>query len=73
MTAVNSEKVSINAANVGTIVIEDNDVYDGIAKDDIVVTTTYYKSDAKTSGAYTVVTRRRLLKVRSTATMAPRR
>ena len=46
MTAVNSEKVSINAANVGTIVIEDNDVYDGIAKDDIVVTTTYYKSDA---------------------------
>ena len=57
VTAVNSEKVSINAANVGTIVIEDNDVYDGIAKDDIVVTTTYYKSDAKTSGAYTVVTK----------------
>ena len=57
VTAVNSEKVSINATNVGTIVIEDNDVYDGIAKDDIVVTTTYYKAKATDTGAYTYVTK----------------
>ena len=41
VTAVNSEKVTLNN-NVGTIEIADNDVYEGIAKGDVVVVTTLY-------------------------------
>ena len=43
VTAVNSGKVTING--VGSIKIEDNDVYEGIAKNDIVTYTKFYDSD----------------------------
>ena len=54
VTAINSEKVTMNNS-VGTIVIADNDVYSDIAKGDVVVVTTLYKSSATTDGAYTIV------------------
>ena len=54
VTAVNSEKVTMNNG-VGTIKIADNDVYSGIAKNDVVVVTTSYKTNAYDDGAYTVV------------------
>ena len=56
VTAVNSEKISINNS-VGTIKIADNDVYKGIAKDDIVVVSTLYNSDATNADAYSIVTK----------------
>ncbi len=54
VTAVNSDKVSINN-NVGTIEFEDNDIYSGIARGDIVVVTTLYNSDATDDSAYNIV------------------
>ena len=53
VTAANSSKVSIN--NVGSINIADNDIYEGVAKDDIVVVTKLYKS--KVDDAYFIVTK----------------
>ena len=54
VTAVNSEKVSINNG-VGTIKFEDNDIYDGVKKDDIVVVTTLYNTKATNSAAKSTV------------------
>ena len=56
VTAVNSTKVSINNG-VGTVEFEDNDIYDGIKKDDIVVVQTFYHQDADNDDAYTTVTK----------------
>ena len=56
VTGVNSEKVSINNS-VGTIKIADNDIYKGVAKDDIVVVTTLYNKDATNSAAKSIVTK----------------
>ena len=56
VTAVNTEKVSINNG-VGTIKFEDNDIYDGVKKDDIVVVTTLYNSTATNSAAKSIVTK----------------
>ena len=56
VTAVNTEKVSINNG-VGTIKFEDNDIYDGVKKDDIVVVTTLYNSDPTNSAAKSIVTK----------------
>ena len=53
VTAVNKEKVSLNG--VGSITIADNELYEGIAKNDVVVVTTLYKSSATADGAYTIV------------------
>ena len=52
VTAVNSEKVTISG--LGAIKIADNDVYSGIAKNDVVVYTKLY--DATTADAYVTVT-----------------
>ena len=54
VTAVSSDKVSINNG-VGSIKIEDNEIYKGVAKDDIVAVTTLYNSDATNSNAYSIV------------------
>ena len=56
VTAVSSDKVSINNG-VGSIKIEDNEIYKGVAKDDIVAVTTLYKKDATNSDAYSIVTK----------------
>ena len=56
VTAVNTEKVSINNG-VGTIKFEDNDIYDGVKKDDIVVVTTLYNTKATNSAAKSIVTK----------------
>ena len=56
VTAVNSTKVSINNG-VGTVEFEDNDIYDGIKKDDIVVVQTFYNKDADNDDARTTVTK----------------
>ena len=56
VTAVNSTKVSINNG-VGTVEFEDNDIYDGIKKDDIVVVQTFYNKDADKDDARTTVTK----------------
>ena len=56
VTAVNSEKVTINNG-VGTIKFEDNDIYDGAKKDDIVVVTTLYNTKATNSAAKSIVTK----------------
>ncbi len=53
VTAVNSEKVSISG--LGSITIADNELYEGIAKDDVVVATTLYNTSATADGAYTIV------------------
>ena len=53
VTAVTSEKVTISG--VGSIVIADNDVYEGIAVDDVVVYTKFYSSDK--DKAYFTVTK----------------
>lgn len=53
VTAVSSDKVTIT--NVGTIKKADNDVYDGIAKDDVVTVTTLYKKSATDDGAFNTV------------------
>ena len=54
VTAVNSEKASINNS-VGTLKFEDNDIYSDVKKDDIVVVTTLYNSDPTNSAAYSIV------------------
>ena len=51
VTAVNNEKVSLNNG-VGSIKIEDNDIYKDVAKDDIVLVTTLYNTSATASDAY---------------------
>ena len=56
VTAVNNEKVSLNNG-VGSIKIEDNDIYKDVAKDDIVLVTTLYNTSATASDAYTTVTK----------------
>ena len=56
VTAVNNEKVSLNNG-VGSIKIEDNDIYKDVAKDDIVLVTTLYNPSATASDAYTTVTK----------------
>ena len=56
VTAVNSTKVSINNG-VGTVEFEDNNIYDGIKKDDIVVVQTFYNKDADKDDARTTVTK----------------
>ncbi len=56
VTAVSSDKVSINNG-IGSIKIEDNEIYKGVAKDDIVAVTTLYKKDATNSDAYSIVTK----------------
>ena len=43
VTSVTSSKVSLST--LGAIDIEGNDIYDGIAKDDVVVATQYYDAD----------------------------
>ena len=54
VTAVNSDKVSINNG-VGAIKLEDNDVYEGVKKDDIVIVQTFYNVDAEDADAYSIV------------------
>ena len=56
VTAVNSDKVSINNG-VGTVEFEDNDIYEGIKKDDIVVVQTLYAAKADSDDARTTVTK----------------
>ena len=56
VTAVNNEKVSLNNG-VGSIKIEDNDIYKDVAKDDIVLVNTLYNTSATASDAYTTVTK----------------
>ena len=51
VTAVSSAKVTISG--LGTIELKDNDVYSGIAKNDVVAITRYY--DTTAADAYTVV------------------
>ena len=53
VTAKTSEKITLS--NMGTIKIADNDVYEDIAKNDVVVATVLYKTAATTDGAYTIV------------------
>ena len=53
VTAVSSDKVTIT--NVGTIKKADNDIYDGVAKNDVVTVTTLYKKSATDDGAYNIV------------------
>ena len=53
VASVGSSKVTISG--VGSIDIADNDVYDGIAKDDVVVYTKFYKADK--DEAYFTVTK----------------
>lgn len=53
VTAVSSDKVTIT--NVGTLKKADNDIYDGIAKDDVVTVTTLYKKSATDDGAFNIV------------------
>ena len=55
VNSVNSDKVSLSG--VGSIKFEDNDIYDGIKKDDVVVVTTYFDSSATSDDAYSVVTK----------------
>ena len=54
VTAVNTDKVSINN-RVGQLKKEDNDIYSDVKKDDIVVVTTLYNSTATDSSAYSIV------------------
>ena len=54
VTAVNTDKVSINN-RVGQLKKEDNDIYSDVKKDDIVVVTTLYKATATDSAAYSIV------------------
>ena len=54
VTAVNSEKVSLNNS-VGTIEIDGNSVYSDIAKGDVVVVTTLYNADVTDEDAYSIV------------------
>ena len=56
VTAVNSDKVSINNG-VGTVEFENNNIYNGIKKDDIVVVQTLYKTSADDDDARTTVTK----------------
>ena len=53
VNSVNSDKVSLSG--VGSIKFEDNNIYSGIKKDDVVVVTTYFKSSATSDDAYSVV------------------
>ena len=55
VNSVNTDKVSLSG--VGSIKFEDNDIYDGIKKDDVVVVTTYFKTSATADDAYSVVTK----------------
>ena len=55
VNSVNSDKVSLSG--VGSIKFEDNNIYDGIKKDDVVVVTTYFDSSATSDDAYSVVTK----------------
>ena len=54
VTAVNTDKVSINN-RVGQLKKEDNDIYSDVKKDDIVVVTTLYNATATDSAAYSIV------------------
>lgn len=53
VTAVSSDKVTIS--NVGTIKKADHDIYEGIAKDDVVTVTTLYATPATADDAFVVV------------------
>ena len=53
VNSVNSDKVSLSG--VGSIKFEDNNIYSGIKKNDVVVVTTYFKSSATSDDAYSVV------------------
>lgn len=53
VTAVSSDKVSI--AGVGSLDKDDNEIYEDVAKDDVVVVTTLYKSNATDDDAYSIV------------------
>lgn len=53
VTAVSSDKVTING--IGTLKKADHDIYDGIAKDDMVTVTTLYKSTPTNDDAYNIV------------------
>lgn len=66
VTAVNSEKVSINNS-VGTMKTADNDVYSGIAKDDIVVVTTFFNSTVSNDASYSIVTKAETVEGKITA------
>ena len=55
VNSVNSDKVSLSG--VGSIKFEDNDIYNGIKKDDVVVVTTYFNTSATSDDAYSVVTK----------------
>ena len=54
VTAVNSEKVSMNNG-VGTVEIDGNSIYADIAKGDVVVVTTLYSANAADDNAYSIV------------------
>ncbi len=53
VTATNSSKVSLSGSNGGSIDRDDNDIYDGVAKNDIVVYTKFYSTD-RDDAFYTV-------------------
>ena len=53
VNSVNSDKVSLSG--VASIKFEDNNIYSGIKKDDVVVVTTYFNSSATSDDAYSVV------------------
>ena len=55
VNSVNADKVSLSG--IGSISIADNNVYSGIAKDDVVAVTTYYAAPATNDDAYSVVTK----------------
>lgn len=53
VTAVSSDKVTINTK--GVLKKADNDIYEGVAKDDVVVVTTLYHTTASNDNAYNIV------------------
>ncbi len=54
VTAKNSTKVTLNNG-VGSVTFEDNDIYEDIAVDDVVVVTTLYNNAANKTGAVTTI------------------
>ena len=54
VTAVNAEKVTLNNS-VGTLKFEDNEIVEGLKKDDVVVVTTLYNATATDDAALNIV------------------
>ena len=56
VTAVSSDEVSINNG-IGAIAFDGNEIYEDIAKDDIVVIQTFFDDDPESDDAYNVITK----------------